>query len=333
MIHILLTSMSFANASGHFAVDTVANADSNEAELGDAMGFRCRRVAVSTPPGSFARDFHNSVMKQAWHTYLKQVYGEAVPVTKEILGNLGWLYKKNLPVQINQSQVVTFGSETALRPAPTDLPICPLDEGTPFQFMTPRTPSGDVSNYGYFVKQRLAPRLETLSRVEVMHVHHQDESRGLTSWFWPLAGTGIFLNLDRLREHGQLLDFFSAHKGLACTRHGNCTYPEPPVTLTGRTRWSYPFGADGAGAEKHAKQLHANQIAAFQLSIAHGWPMLQVSEIVVVRLGSLFNRTAKEFQADGPCIYANLLSTGYSQSLPCVCDPSAPLINCGNKLY
>jgi len=157
-----------------------------------------------------------------------------------------------------------------------------------------------VTANGFFVQRVLPLNALQGSRIEVLHLSFNETT---VSWFWPVKGTGVFLELDALRAHGALAE------------------------LDARAQWNKTYGVEWATDEDAPIYMAAANVSAvlFRDTMAQAQDLYRPE--LVVRLPFV-----SDTQRMGPCpVPASMLSTGWATSRPCTCDasPELALTNCG----
>jgi len=228
-----------------------------------------------------------------WRAYLKRVYHEPGLLARNVgVRNFGWFYYKQNPVENVCKEELP---SAACPPPPFDAPWT-----TPAEYPNSPFPILKAQPHGFFVRRDLPEEdLLKASRVEVMHVAWPDS--GNASWFWVVQGSGVFLNLDKLRELGQVLK--PSHWDLS---HEKLHDAEGPSHILRDIQI-------GAFMEKYKASV------LLLPGISHLLP-----EIVV--------KIDNEATRNTACPLPNeLLSTGWRVPKPCLCDQAAEIMNCDGQ--
>ena len=219
---------------------------------------------------------HNKKEYYLWHNYIEKIYKE--PVNKIIdLNKFSWFYWFS---PLGKIKVFEAGMED-------NVPY-----GTAWYGKNKGTPEYKYREIGFFVKRKVEPNLSLLSKLEVLRVKARELN---CAWFYNTVGSGIFLNLDKLKPIVELQDKQSLYLG-----------KKLPV---------------GDGDKKDF--LKENKIKVLIFRHAHSIHLPNSrTEILVYNEGN--NCFA--------CILEDYINTGMSGTNKCNCEEKGnKFLNCNNK--
>ena len=294
-----------------------------------------------------------------WSAYLRRVYRERVPRGAVRIEGLEFFYHGALPCArgrgsgrwpcgICVERLPDVGPVTLLAAEATGARQPPLGHAwAPFRFSkrgftpgqraapqpwTPRYPGNLVATAGFFVRRQRPLELRRLARLEVLHVGYPSEYRG-TAWFWPAAGTGVFVELAPLRALGSVAEvgnrtawtsLLRADEAAACTRlhlqtRGQ-TRGQPSAEEVERC---CKFPAGGSALVRCLDRLRISALLIRGGSVAGGVGSGLVGEFVVASRAAWSeqpeaHRRREEASPNCP-LPDRLLSTGYTEPRACVC--------------
>lgn len=145
-----------------------------------AFILKSQRVLPSLPV--LTPSTENRLSHREWHAYFESVYGE--PVQQPVdLNTFEWFYNF-APLHLYSYVAVSISSATDH-----------LDQGALFYDDNPATITSAYAQFGLFVYRGGASlKWQHGGPVEVLHMACPHEDNGDTMWFYPLMGTGVFVN-------------------------------------------------------------------------------------------------------------------------------------------
>mmetsp|Transcript_41659 Transcript_41659/g.73137 ORF Transcript_41659/g.73137 Transcript_41659/m.73137 type:complete len:358 (-) Transcript_41659:49-1122(-) len=229
-----------------------------------------------------------------WTEYLQAVYHEPLSATEASLDNFQWFFYQSNPLGgICKEFLMSAASSAPTMNAAWTTPFeDDFPNGRPF-------PIRKAAPYGFFVRRHPRVNLLKKSRVEVLHVASKDSANA--SWFWVVQGTGVFINLDKLRELGQVMELSNSDLWHEKLYHG-----------------AHPSHA--------TRDLQVGAFMTKHKASAILLPGISHLPEFVVRVDNAAIRTSS-------CVLPrDMLSTGFKVPQPCLCNQSSELLNCdGNR--
>ena len=166
---------------------------SSIAVYGDDVAGDLRNCSSSTPNSRCAPiSFGEATV---WYPYLSSLYGESSDLPDA--ASLGWFYyDPTLPLCAICMQLIT-GVFSSYERGAQDADLSSLAIGTAYNGVFFTAPLFTASAFGFFVHRGPPAAGQVLSSrwLEVLHVADQAEETYNVTWFWPVRGSGVFLDL------------------------------------------------------------------------------------------------------------------------------------------
>eukprot|EP00747_Dinoflagellata_sp_TGD_P188504 gnl/TRDRNA2_/TRDRNA2_47624_c0_seq1.p1 gnl/TRDRNA2_/TRDRNA2_47624_c0~~gnl/TRDRNA2_/TRDRNA2_47624_c0_seq1.p1 ORF type:complete len:327 (-),score=9.93 gnl/TRDRNA2_/TRDRNA2_47624_c0_seq1:23-1003(-) len=243
-----------------------------------------------------------------WHKYFERVYHQEVTAHQVDLNKFTWFYW-DAPLNISKDKIKQVH---CVLDASENTPPGNIEghDGMAWIGAPSTAPEEYLSEIGFFVERPKRKGIHLETRVEVMHVGTNINEAGGVKWFYHTIGSGIFLDLDSLRQtHGKVhqLDSLNTNPDtIADEMKTPGALPNQPFALS---------------------TLILTRGSACCLS---GGPRTEI----IVREEPANDSSSASWLSDpkGSCPRLPF-SSGYNDNerLPCLCDSESKFLNCGSR--
>ena len=153
------------------------------------------------------------------------------------------------------------------------------------------------------------------SWVEVMRVQITDEGNNYGCWFWPLKGSGFFVNVGR--------SIRATNKGALAQQLNTPPHDRYLPNASAAAGYdSFQIYRGGPQYGGHSTRFHVKTIPAYEIALT-GPQCVRIVQSV----DGLYDKATND-TLNGPCVPVPI-RTGWNASRECECDDKAsPLLNC-----